>query len=107
MDIKEKIMPTPKADESRPDFMSRCTPMLVDEGKTQDEAVAACSSMYDNKCYNCSGKGSILKEAGTADTGSTTSELVECPICHGKGEVTPAVADEHTEEEEGEPAKEE
>lgn len=40
-------MPTPKLDESHDEFMSRCIPMLIDEGKEQDEAVAICSSLWE------------------------------------------------------------
>lgn len=42
-------MPTPAAGESQDDFMHRCVPMLMDEGKDNDQAVAACISMFENK----------------------------------------------------------
>ena len=34
------------------------------------------------KCRRCGGKGKILK---------SPLESIECPICHGKGEVNPEV----------------
>ena len=40
-------MPTPKKDEKKSDYMQRCVPMLINEGKKPDQAVAICSSMYD------------------------------------------------------------
>jgi hypothetical protein len=39
----------PSAGESESDFMSRCVPVLIDEGKDQDQAVAVCISMYEQK----------------------------------------------------------
>jgi len=39
-------MPLPKKGEKEKDYMSRCIPMLVKEGKNQDQAVAICSSMF-------------------------------------------------------------
>lgn len=40
-------MPTPESGESHDDFMARCVPMLVDEGREQDQAVAICNSMFE------------------------------------------------------------
>jgi hypothetical protein len=37
----------PSAGESQSDFMSRCVPLMIDEGKEQDQAVAMCISMYE------------------------------------------------------------
>lgn len=42
-------MPTPRKDESEADFVSRCIPVLIGEGKSQDEATAICYSMYKEK----------------------------------------------------------
>lgn len=39
----------PSAGESQSDFMSRCVPVLIDEGKEQDQAVAICISTYESK----------------------------------------------------------
>jgi hypothetical protein len=39
----------PSSGESQSDFMGRCVPVLIDEGKDQDQAVAVCISMYDQK----------------------------------------------------------
>jgi len=41
-------MPTPKPNESKDDYMSRCIPKLVAEGKDQDQAIAICSSMFES-----------------------------------------------------------
>lgn len=37
----------PSAGESESDFMGRCVPAMIDEGKDQDQAVAMCISMYE------------------------------------------------------------
>lgn len=43
-------MPDPSAyGNDRDAFMRDCVPMMVDEGKPQDQAVAACSSMWEDR----------------------------------------------------------
>ena len=43
---KEKFV-KPSGGESESDFMGRCVPAMIDEGKDQDQAVAMCISMYE------------------------------------------------------------
>lgn len=42
-------MPTPQPNESRDDFVSRCVPIVLDDGtaEDQDQAVAVCNSMWE------------------------------------------------------------
>lgn len=61
-------MPTPRcSDESRSDWMSRCIPVVMDEGRTHDQAVGQCAGMWNSawedkqidldeiyQCTNCS-----------------------------------------------------
>lgn len=44
-------MPMPNDGESRDDFMSRCVPMVMDDGTADDndQAVAICNSMWDDR----------------------------------------------------------
>jgi hypothetical protein len=44
-------MPTPHEGESRKDFVSRCIPIVIDEGTAEDsdQAVAVCNSMWRDK----------------------------------------------------------
>lgn len=44
-------MPVPRKGESRQDFVSRCVPIVMDEGTAKDnkQAVAVCYSLYKNK----------------------------------------------------------
>ena len=42
-------MPNPSDFKNQNDFMTACVPMLVGEGKENDQAVAACISMWANK----------------------------------------------------------
>ena len=54
-------MPTPKpSEESRDEWMDRCIPVLVDEGMEQDQAVAICSSMWEEANKSVF-EGSIFK----------------------------------------------
>lgn len=39
-------MPKPHDGETEKDFVQRCVPVLVSEGKDQKQAVAICYSMY-------------------------------------------------------------
>ena len=44
-------MPTPRSGESESDFVSRCIPIVIEEGTAADgsQANAICHSMYQNK----------------------------------------------------------
>ena len=39
-------MPEVKPNETKKNYLERCVPMLITEGKTPEEAVAICSSMF-------------------------------------------------------------
>ena len=42
-------MPKPKpSSETRSEWMTRCVPVLIDEGREQDQAVAICSNMWQS-----------------------------------------------------------
>lgn len=40
-------MPQPQPNETRKDFLDRCVPEVIGEGKEPNQAVAQCNSMYD------------------------------------------------------------
>ncbi len=42
-------MPDPNPGETRDDFLSRCIPEVIAEGKPQDQAIAVCQSFFENK----------------------------------------------------------
>lgn len=42
-------MPDPNDFDNEKDFMAACVPMAVEEGKDQDQAVAICSAMWEDK----------------------------------------------------------
>lgn len=49
-ELKKKInMISPSAGETKNDFLGRCIPLMIKEGKSQDQAIAMCISMYENK----------------------------------------------------------
>jgi hypothetical protein len=39
-------MPKPHKDESKEDFIGRCVPILINEGRDKDQAVAMCYSIW-------------------------------------------------------------
>lgn len=42
-------MPTPRASENEQEFISRCIPIIIDEGKEQEQAAAICYSIWSEK----------------------------------------------------------
>lgn len=42
-------MPTPKKDETESEYIGRCIPMIIKEGKTQDQAAGKCYGMWKGK----------------------------------------------------------
>jgi len=42
-------MPKPTADESQEQFIDRCTPVLIEEGRERDQSVAICHSLWTEK----------------------------------------------------------
>ena len=49
MKFNAEIFIEPQAGETQSEFLSRCIPAMIDEGKEQDQAIAMCISMYDGK----------------------------------------------------------
>ncbi|MFH2075567.1 MAG: hypothetical protein ABIJ57_09510 [Pseudomonadota bacterium] len=39
-------MPTPNINETEADYIARCVPIVMAEGKTQDQALGQCYGMY-------------------------------------------------------------
>jgi hypothetical protein len=52
-------MPKRKKGEKKADFIKRCIPQLVSEGKSQSEAVAICYSLAEQK------NAQLLEKYGT------------------------------------------
>lgn len=42
-------MPKPRKNETKEEFMNRCVPIVIKEGKKKDQAIAICNSLYKNK----------------------------------------------------------
>ena len=49
MRFNAEIFIDPKSGESQSEFLTRCIPAMINEGKEQDQAIAMCISMYENK----------------------------------------------------------
>jgi len=55
-------MPSPRAGESREDFLDRCIPEVVAEGREPDQAVAMCIAYYEgekDKAFNVDKMGEV------------------------------------------------
>jgi hypothetical protein len=58
-------MPDPSNYDNESDWMSACVPAVMDEGRTNEQAVAQCLSMWSNKHEKSIFHGVIFK----------------CPLC--------------------------
>lgn len=68
-------MPTPNPGESRDDFVSRCIPIVIDEGTPQDQAEAVCFSIYEDG-KEVSGKPPSRKEIELDSFDVKTSDVI-------------------------------
>ena len=73
-------MPSVQKGEKKDHYMKRCVPMLVKEGKKQDQAVAECLNLFKEKWK---AKGNILppddsKEFSDAIAAFDFSDCLEC-----------------------------
>lgn len=41
-------MPIPNENETRKQFMDRCIPILINEGKDKTQAIVICSNLWEN-----------------------------------------------------------
>jgi HK97 family phage major capsid protein/HK97 family phage prohead protease len=73
-------MPTPHPDtETRDEFISRCVPMLIEEGSEQDQAVAICSSMWEQATKNFTRAYSILNVKAISDDKRVITGIATTP----------------------------
>lgn len=77
-------MPKPKPNESRSDFMERCVPMVMDEGKDRDQAVAMCSVMFDEKDEKASKSLVVKAEIERTDKGMLAVASTAVEDRHGE-----------------------
>lgn len=42
-------MPKPRIGEQKDAYISRCIPIIIREGKSQEQATAICNGMWDEK----------------------------------------------------------
>jgi hypothetical protein len=64
MAFKDEEFVEPSAGESEEEFLGRCIPAMLDEGKDQDQAVAMCYSMYQNMSYDTGALPVYVDEIG-------------------------------------------
>lgn len=66
--VKMEKFVKPNAGESQDDFIGRCIPYLLNEGKTQDEAAGACYGMWEGSKETFAGDKVSFDWDGTLDT---------------------------------------
>ena len=66
-------MPKPNPGETERDFLHRCIPELIDEGKPQKQAVAICYSIY--RKHGTEEKSPKPEKMGSNLSHSTNSDL--------------------------------
>lgn len=88
-------MPSPRTGESRDDFVSRCIPVVLDDGtaKDRDQAVAICNSMWDEKSMSPTPRGYDDGESPEIGTGMETKSFAPPQMeADEKGSVTAVIA---------------
>lgn len=68
-------MPTPMKGEDKNEFIGRCIPILKDEGKEQDQAVAICYSMWEERNESIVKKIDFFLQED--DGGTTTGDVAK------------------------------
>jgi len=83
-------MPTPRQGESRGDFVSRCIPVVLEDGtaQDQDQAVAVCNSMWEDGMEKSVSKATWTT-AYVNDLPDSSFALVESGDKDGEGKTTP------------------
>lgn len=64
MAFRDEEFVEPSAGESEEEFLNRCIPAMLEEGKDQDQAVAMCYSMYQNMSYDTGALPVYVDEIG-------------------------------------------
>ena len=73
-------MPSVQKGEKKNHYMHRCVPMLVKEGKSQEQAVAQCLNMFKQKWKS---KGETVPEENSAEFQDALASFDwnDCPSC--------------------------
>jgi hypothetical protein len=82
---KKEEFVNPSKGETEREFVSRCIPVLMDEGKPQDQAIAICYSLYDDKMSNVDMADEDVPVVG----GVKTHFRCKCKIVNGRWETFP------------------
>lgn len=76
----------PKAGESEDDFMGRCIPYVMDEGKEQDQAVAICINKYEKRNYEKFYVFRLFADSSNVDAIQYDTDKLELDIRFNDGE---------------------
>jgi hypothetical protein len=75
----------PRKGETEREFINRCVPLLIDEGKPQDQSIAICYSLWDEKMANVEMADEDVPVVG----GIKTHYNCRCKIENGRWETHP------------------
>ena len=85
---KKEDFVKPRKGETEREFISRCIPLLIDEGKPQDQSVAICYSLWDEKFSQ-----EFADENVPVVGGVTTHYNCKCKIVNGRWETFPELSE--------------
>ncbi len=73
-------MPSVQKGEKQGHYMKRCVPMLIKEGKKQDQAVAQCLSMFKQK-WKAKGEEAPDEASAEFQAALAAFNWEDCPEC--------------------------
>ena len=86
-------MPTPNDNETREEFISRCIPYVMDEGKTRDQAMGMCYGIW--KQHHPGTKAEIIGDLQVLlDNVCNDLDELKAKLPHISGHYTPYVPSE-------------
>lgn len=69
MAFRDQFMPQPKSGEDQADYLGRCIPALIREGRERDQAIAICYSNWDRKTQGMAAMFAVESEEKRIVTG--------------------------------------
>jgi len=73
-------MPSVEKGEKKNHYMKRCVPMLIKEGKKQDQAVAQCLNMFKEK-WKAKGNKNLYETSAEFQEALANFNWDDCPEC--------------------------
>ena len=73
----------PKAGETREEYLEYCIPVEIKSGKDQDQAVAICNSMWENRNMKRTTQQIVNAKTAGIKLNPTKEEIMESPCTKG------------------------